>query len=392
MTRETKVGLLFGMALILVIGILVSDFLVEPPNPAAMTDFAGRAQPTDLAGRTVRVPETVAPTGRREVSFPLPPINNGDSDVIDQPMVRTNNPPPRAVASTGHTPTIDEVIDRGESFRRRRPAADDGFFHPADPAPVNTAADYAAAAESRNNRFVIDERPVDIRPLPQQQPQPVDTTPAPTSRDTWHTVGRNESLYQIARRYYNNGEQWRTIQQANPTRVDANGRVREGVRLLIPAPVDLASLPQFERVDARAAADALPPARPADTATASIVVQPGQTLSDLAAEYLGSSRRWPELLEANRDQLTTDRDLRAGMELRLPRSANAPVARNHNAPAPGNVATRTYTVRDNDNLYRIAASQLGDGNRWRDILKLNSDQINNENEIRPGMTLKLPNR
>jgi nucleoid-associated protein YgaU len=44
----------------------------------------------------------------------------------------------------------------------------------------------------------------------------------------------------------------------------------------------------------------------------------GDTLSRIARQYYGDSRRWPEILEANRFQLTDDRSLRLGMKLRLP--------------------------------------------------------------------------
>jgi nucleoid-associated protein YgaU len=52
---------------------------------------------------------------------------------------------------------------------------------------------------------------------------------------------------------------------------------------------------------------------------------------------------------------------------------------------------RHYVVRANDNPWRIAAEQLGDGNRYREIAKLNADVLaKNNNKLSVGMTLKLP--
>lgn len=54
---------------------------------------------------------------------------------------------------------------------------------------------------------------------------------------------------------------------------------------------------------------------------------------------------------------------------------------------PGNV----YIVRDGDTLWSIADKTLNNGNRFSEILKLNS-HIPNPNHLEPGMKLKLPNK
>nr|WP_119589711.1 N-acetylmuramoyl-L-alanine amidase [Streptomyces scabiei] len=50
----------------------------------------------------------------------------------------------------------------------------------------------------------------------------------------------------------------------------------------------------------------------------------------------------------------------------------------------------TYTVRAGDTLWSIAASKLGDGNRWREIATLNA--LKTPDAITPGQTLKLPRK
>jgi ABC-type amino acid transport substrate-binding protein len=51
---------------------------------------------------------------------------------------------------------------------------------------------------------------------------------------------------------------------------------------------------------------------------------------------------------------------------------------------------RTYTVRAGDTLSRIAASELKDVNRWREIWDLNRDRVANENLIYPRLVLLMP--
>jgi hypothetical protein len=52
--------------------------------------------------------------------------------------------------------------------------------------------------------------------------------------------------------------------------------------------------------------------------------------------------------------------------------------------------TTTYTVAKGDTLWSIAASKLGDGNRWREIASLN--KLADADEIAPGQKLKLPKK
>jgi nucleoid-associated protein YgaU len=51
-----------------------------------------------------------------------------------------------------------------------------------------------------------------------------------------------------------------------------------------------------------------------------------------------------------------------------------------------------YVVQDGDSLWRIAAEELGDGNRYSEIAKLNADILENEDSLFVGMRLKLPVR
>ena len=63
------------------------------------------------------------------------------------------------------------------------------------------------------------------------------------------------------------------------------------------------------------------PAAPAATPTAPVAmykIQQGDTLSDLAAKHLGSSRRYMEIYEANRDKLKNPNDIKIGMMIRIP--------------------------------------------------------------------------
>lgn len=50
----------------------------------------------------------------------------------------------------------------------------------------------------------------------------------------------------------------------------------------------------------------------------------------------------------------------------------------------------TYVVREGDSLWSIAQEKLGDGHRYKEIIRLNKGKISNGDEVQAGVTLKLP--
>jgi len=60
-------------------------------------------------------------------------------------------------------------------------------------------------------------------------------------------------------------------------------------------------------------------------------------------------------------------------------------------PGPA-VATRTYVVKRGDSLRKIAETELGDRDRWRDIYELNRQQLRDPDRVLVGARLTLPPR
>lgn len=67
-------------------------------------------------------------------------------------------------------------------------------------------------------------------------------------------------------------------------------------------------------------------------------------------------------------------------------SVNKSRATSNNAPSGG-----TYTVKSGDSLWKIAASKLGSGSRWKEIYNANKSVIGgNPNLIYPGQVFTIP--
>ena len=60
------------------------------------------------------------------------------------------------------------------------------------------------------------------------------------------------------------------------------------------------------------------------------------------------------------------------------------------APQTKTGSANTYLVATDDNLWKIAANKLGNGNRYMEIYELNKDILPNEHTVFEGMRLRLP--
>ena len=134
-------------------------------------------------------------------------------------------------------------------------------------------------------------------------------------------------------------------------------------------------------------------------------VRDGDTLSMLAADYLGSSQRYLEIFEANREILKNPDLLPIGAELKIPspdaivrQQAQATIerpmaplaARPSPAAAPPAGMKRTYRVKTGDTLVAIAKQFYGDGERYQEIYEANRERLQVPDDLREGLVLDIP--
>ena len=132
---------------------------------------------------------------------------------------------------------------------------------------------------------------------------PMPPLPAPTSPRTW-MVREGDTLAGIAESQLGSEARWSEIASLNG--LDPDAWLRIGQELMLP-----------QKTAAAAPEPTLP--IPADAVTH--VVQEGETLSDIAAAYLGSALRWDTIFEANRERLSSPDRVRAGMTIVIPSSS-----------------------------------------------------------------------
>lgn len=429
MTRETKVGLLVGMGVILLIGIIISDHLsvVQQQNPAEqMTRFADRAQdsitridpPAPSAPPAASAPPVLAEAPTTAAAMRAP-----QASVLQRVQAV---PTPQELSDPNWQPAPDPRGGAGDlssqqelplAYRLDRQAPTAEIAQSASPlqtprieagsGPRTGGPRVPMSLEDTSVTQSSQPAQAEIAPLP--APRPASASAAGPGSAIIHYVQPGETLYQIAQKYYGNGEYWRTIAEHNPGRVKPNGQVNQNVRLVVPNRAGLAALGDAFIPVGRAMPHRLTPAVVPDPPK-TITVEAGDTLSKLASEHLGSATRWRELFEANKDKLDRPESLRAGMTLELPQpSPPSPRASTQSrvTPSPLRVlappVTQTeprtaeaagfeaYVVEPGDSLYAIAASQLGDGKRWREVYQANRNRLADPDAVVVGQTLKIPN-
>ncbi len=425
MTRETKVGMLVGLGLILLVGIIISDHLsiAQRQSPAAMTGYAESVEqsihPSDPTVRPAprrRVSESPAPSGERhDARAVVPTPEELSEERRSQPKEMPASPP--ASPQVRPTEPVRWAVDEPVSAMRVQTAALDGVSESGvgvgvgaggEPEPEaarggtevsrgadgmrdGATGDQAAASSPAVARGAQD---ADVLSEPARQADEDRPRPAPVRV---HVVAEGETLFTIAQRYYGDGSKWRYLAEHNAAAVKENGHVWAGTRLRIPWDAGQPTLGRdfipagLERMQRVSVGDGGAGASRAASGDGGrrITVEAGDTLIGLARRHLGDGERWHELLAANRDLLEEPTDLRVGMRLRLPGSARAAASVSERSAATARTPA-TYTVRPGDSLSRIAERVLGDRDAWQRLYDLNKDRLTSPDRVRVGQTLRLP--
>jgi nucleoid-associated protein YgaU len=287
MTREHKLALILGFALVLVVGVLVSDHISGTQRSVASTQSMDDP---------VRAIESELGPGLGRVSYqrrdrPLPGL---DAALAEQ-----------LANEEASAARLDEVLQRVRD-------GIEGVMN--DPPPH--AAQTVQPADTPSDRDQVVRLPaepeiIDMGSRP-NEPR------VPTAGVRTHRVEKGETLWSIAEKYYDDGATYRKLAQWNEGRVGSGGTIRPGASLIIPSRAELDGVVSVARPDAARIVDPIRPSRPeADTGRVYIVKR-GDVLSTIAQRELGTIRRMDEILRLNRDKIKAADEIWVGLELKLP--------------------------------------------------------------------------
>lgn len=379
MTREHKLALIVGFALVLVVGVLVSDHfssarksqpgggmsvlgprdsgaaepLSRPTDNAAGRDFVANTGNSDYSGMPSTQPPTIAAATPTEIYAPVgnprqEPIYQPDtlpgqqSVAINDPMQPQPYGGQPSVLGGAQRPEPTQIVMGGQtqgSLGAGLPQH--GALTTTDRVLVPVPSDHFEPATPRP--IIVEPRPQTPAPSP-VTPQVVEPTkpslPLSKGKLQRRSVKEGETLYTLSQEFYGDGNLWSKLKEYNKGKVGANGSVREGVTLNFP-PKDVlqgrASLADgTNAVPASSTQTAVTPAprgtqaanttisgataRTAAGAAKTYTFQKGDVLSTVAQKTLGSSRRWQELVDANPSVLDDPDNIPVGTVIKIPAS------------------------------------------------------------------------
>jgi nucleoid-associated protein YgaU len=342
MTRETKIGLLVGLAFIIVIGILLSDHLTsstEPP-PATLANAGSNVMQTLSTPGGAQVPAVTAPPPQQQVT---------PNQTVPTSADLTPQPAPVQIVQIGP----------GSS--------------PQQAAPISVQAQHQPDAQ------------------PQMQVQAQPTPPVVTMSQEQPTAAPN----QVAQRDSRDDESPVITQVPNGSvdRSLAHAAQRNGESLV--------ALDGSGRPTSDAAAISWTQAL---TGMREHKAEPGDSVSKMAARFLGGNTKANRelIVRANPSLQKDPNKVIVGQTYLIPAPAGAPANAQVTPQAPppqmetaagptvASASEYVYTVKEGDTLWKIAEAQLGDPNARTAIKELN--RLPDENRIHVGMKLKLPGK
>lgn len=258
MTKESKLALIIGFVLVLVVGVLVSDHFSQA-NQMSIDNLA-RANQQDQT--------------------PVAALGRSESDAINSAFATRANRVQAQRDASRYQPV--QIPSSNPGLATRGGSILDGAIEYAKNKVMDTEFDAAASRKAK----------------------PIDDTPgAPRTRP--YTVKSGDSLIGIARRYLGDPERYTEIEALNADVLGPDLLIRIGMELRLPADAQIITL--GDRGD-----------RPAESPGAPRVytVKSGDTLGEIASRLLGTSKRTDEIVELN--GLDSADTIFVGMTLQIP--------------------------------------------------------------------------
>ena len=223
------------------------------------------------------------------------------------------------------------------------------------------------------------------------------------------------------------GSQNNSLGLATKERKVSREVINQSIRFRAPLPKSASAVKETVEVKSVIPAQSLPAVKKKETHKVKpskptlpkvYVVGEGDNLAVIAQKFYGSEDgnkriNITRIFEANRKFLKSSDEIYVGQKLIIPplsashrnkskidsllaspmlEKVESIGKRHFSADSRKAKQSKRHVVREGDSLWQIAAEQLGDGNRYGEIAKLNADILDDEDSLSVGMRLEMPAR
>lgn len=223
--------------------------------------------------------------------------------------------------------------------------------------------------------------------------------------DVDYTIQKNDNLWRIAVDYYGDGNKYMDIYNANKDVLASPTSIAVGTNIVLADVLNANGTATQGQgvVTATVNPTIQTPATVTTTVTPSqdtYVVQKGDTLGEIATRFLGSSIKYKELYEYNKDILGSANRIYVGQVIKLTSTAVRPaiqattvvpttVAPTTVAPTT-NTLGNTYTIQAGDTLWNISARSYGNGKHFNAIYEANKGILKSATQLSIGQVITIP--
>jgi len=315
-TREHKLALIIGFAILLVVGVLVGDHFSKARHSVLGIDVA--TTPANVIGLPADALPAANATGATipvEIASVTPP------DATPNAALPVNPVPARTTTTISMVNPNQNTEPAPNAGSERGPLV----FLPINPQPattvVHTVPGNEPARSIPGSAGTVVTLPVLVERL----------LPVSAGKLLAHPVARGETMVAIARKYYADAKYAQQLAEYNKSRLGSKLSLREGVTLRIPPRDVLTGLARLADDAIVAPGRTVPgknlvtprgsekaPDATNSAATREYVVVKGDTLGSIAQKLLGTARRAREITAMNKDVTRDEASLRIGAKLRIP--------------------------------------------------------------------------
>jgi nucleoid-associated protein YgaU len=326
MTRETKIGLLVGLAFIIVIGILLSDHLTSTnePQQAALAQVAGN----------VRTGVTVPGSGQAPPITTIPPTASSvapQQTVLTKEELTPPKPPVEIVQIGGAQPQQSSQHAGGSSIALKAPTEppaprEQGVagVDSNSPAVARPTEPVSGAIADTARRMGEDVVPVDRAGMKADGSKPLAVATLPPGARQYKAE-TGDTLSKMAGKLMggNTSANRAAIVAANASLQQNANMVVSGRTYVIPPSSGAASTvaaptPAQAQTPTQVATTDKPAAGTSSDPQYVYTVKPGDSLTRIAVTQLGSADAVPAIVDLNKDVLKGKDIIHPNMKLRLP--------------------------------------------------------------------------